>query len=97
MGYSQLPTPTAKKGKLLFYISRSTGCRNKCWRKRKESIINVPSFSSIYFQRASEVLGVTLRQCERILASMKKKELIARVGANKNGHWEVSTRKTSIS
>ena len=37
----------------------------------------------------SEVLGVTLRQCERILASMKQKELIARVGSNKNGHWEV--------
>ena len=37
----------------------------------------------------SEVLGLTLRQCERILASMKQKELIARVGSNKNGHWEV--------
>ena len=41
----------------------------------------------------SEVLGVTLRQCERILASMKQKGLIVRVGANKNGHWEVLTRK----
>ena len=37
----------------------------------------------------SEVLGVTLRQCERILASMKQKGLIVRVGSNKNGHWEV--------
>ena len=37
----------------------------------------------------SEVLGFTLRQCERILASMRQKELIARVGSNKNGHWEV--------
>ena len=37
----------------------------------------------------AEVLGITLRQCERILASMKQKELIVRVGANKGGHWEV--------
>ena len=37
----------------------------------------------------SEVLGITLRQCERILASMKQKGLIIRVGANKGGHWEV--------
>ena len=37
----------------------------------------------------SEVLGLTLRQCKRILASMKQKELIARVGSNKNGHWQV--------
>ena len=37
----------------------------------------------------SEVLGVTLRQCERILASMKQKGLIVRVGSNKNGHWDM--------
>ena len=29
------------------------------------------------------ILGITLRQCERILASLKQKGLIARVGANK--------------
>ena len=37
----------------------------------------------------SEALGVTLRQCERILAALKQKRLIVRVGANKGGHWEV--------
>jgi Fic family protein len=37
----------------------------------------------------AEVLGVTLRQCERILASLKQKGLIARVGANKGGHWKI--------
>ena len=35
------------------------------------------------------ILGITLRQCERILASLKQKELIARVGANKGGHWKI--------
>ena len=37
----------------------------------------------------SEALGVTLRQCERILAALKQKGLIVRIGANKGGHWEV--------
>lgn len=35
------------------------------------------------------VLGITSRQCERILASLKQKGLIARVGANKGGHWKI--------
>ena len=37
----------------------------------------------------SEVLGITSRQCERILASLKEKGLIARVGAAKGGHWKI--------
>jgi DNA-binding IscR family transcriptional regulator len=37
----------------------------------------------------SEALGITLRQCERILASMKQKGLIERIGANKGGYWKV--------
>ena len=35
------------------------------------------------------ILGITLRQCERILASLKQKGLIARVGANKGGYWKI--------
>ena len=35
------------------------------------------------------ILSITLRQCGRILASLKQKELIARVGANKGGHWKI--------
>ena len=37
----------------------------------------------------SGILGITLRQCESILASLKQKGLIARVGANKGGHWKI--------
>lgn len=33
------------------------------------------------------ILEVKPRQCERILSEMKKKKLIERVGANKNGMW----------
>ena len=35
--------------------------------------------------------GITLRQAERLFASLKEKSLIRRVGARKNGHWEIIT------
>lgn len=35
----------------------------------------------------SVVLGVTLRQVERIMASLKKKANLRREGSRKNGHW----------
>lgn len=38
----------------------------------------------------AQLIGVTQRQCERILAAMKRNGTIRRVGANKNGHWEVT-------
>ena len=35
----------------------------------------------------SVVLGVTLRQAERIMVSLKKKANLRREGSRKNGHW----------
>ncbi len=37
----------------------------------------------------ADILGVTSRQCERVLAAMKQKGLIARIGANKGGCWKI--------
>ena len=34
-------------------------------------------------------LGMSARQVERILADLKKKGIIRRKGANRNGYWEV--------
>ena len=34
-------------------------------------------------------LGMSARQVERILADLKQKGIIRRVGANRNGYWEV--------
>jgi len=34
-------------------------------------------------------LNITQRQCERILANLRQRGLIRRVGPNKGGHWEV--------
>ena len=37
----------------------------------------------------AESLSVSLRQGERIMAALKEKGLIKRVGSNKTGHWEL--------
>jgi predicted HTH transcriptional regulator len=37
----------------------------------------------------AEELGVSSRQVERSLAILKERSIIRRVGANKNGYWEV--------
>lgn len=37
----------------------------------------------------AESLSISLRQSERIMATMKEKKLIKRVGSNKSGHWEL--------
>lgn len=37
----------------------------------------------------AEMLGISDRQCERIIAQMKKDGFLRRVGAKKNGHWEI--------
>lgn len=37
----------------------------------------------------AESLSVSLRQGERIMAILKEKGLIKRVGSNKSGHWEI--------
>ena len=55
-------------------------------RKILSIIAHTPQASA---REMAEVLGITARQCERILASLKQKGLIARVGAAKGGHWEV--------
>ena len=44
-----------------------------------------------------EQIGVSEATIKRRLGELKKSGLIVRVGANKNGHWEVLTRKTNVS
>ena len=35
------------------------------------------------------LLGISLRHCERLITSLKQKEIIQRIGSNKNGYWEI--------
>ena len=37
----------------------------------------------------AEIMGVSQRQCERLLAKLKQEGRIRRVGANKSGRWEI--------
>ena len=55
-------------------------------RKILSVIAHTPQASA---REKAEVMGKTSRQCERILASLKQKGLIARVGAAKGGHWKI--------
>ena len=55
-------------------------------RKILSVIAHTPQASA---REMAEVLDITSRQNERILASLKQKGLIARVGANKGGHWKI--------
>ncbi len=40
----------------------------------------------------AEVLGLTKRQCERIVSQLRNEDRIRRVGGNRGGHWEVVNR-----
>lgn len=55
-------------------------------RKILAIIVHSPQISA---KEMAEALGVTSRQCERILAVMKQKRLIVRIGSNRGGYWKV--------
>lgn len=38
----------------------------------------------------ADALGLSLRQCERLIAEMKRKNLIKRTGSNKSGAWLIN-------
>ena len=40
-------------------------------------------------KRLADEIGASPRQVERILAGLKERSIIRRIGANKNGYWEV--------
>ncbi len=40
----------------------------------------------------SEALGITTKAVEKHLSNLKSEGIIARVGLDKGGHWEVNAR-----
>jgi len=58
--------------------------------KQKKIISLILSNPSITAEEMGKSLGITSRQCERILAEMKQKGIIRRVGSNKAGHWQIA-------
>lgn len=62
--------------------------------RKANRIKTIHSSLAIEGNNLSEDLGITIRQCERILASLKEKGMIRRIGPNKGGHWEVGGGST---
>ena len=52
--------------------------------------------SAISAKKASELLSISQRQAERLFAKLKEKGKIKRVGADKNGHWEIVELKGTL-
>lgn len=44
---------------------------------------------NVTVREMADALGLSLRQCERLIAEMKRKNLIKRTGSNKSGVWEI--------
>ena len=44
---------------------------------------------AITVSQMSDELGISKRQAERIVAALKAEGRLIRIGANRNGHWEV--------
>ena len=43
-------------------------------------------------KQMSDAIGISQRQVERLLASLKKKQIIVREGADKNGYWKLNNK-----
>ena len=43
-------------------------------------------------KQMSDAIGISQRQVERLLASLKKKQIVVREGADKNGYWKLNNK-----
>jgi Fic family protein len=46
--------------------------------------------SHVTAKQMADTIGISQRQVERLLASLKKKQIIVREGADKNGYWKLN-------
>lgn len=66
-----------------------TSMMNEAQARREQLIALVSANPSITIRQMASSLGIGIRQAERIVASLKVEGRLARVGASRNGHWEV--------
>ena len=57
--------------------------------KEQEILRLIAGNPSISADKMGKELGITARQVERLIATLKQKKLLRRIGANKNGHGEI--------
>ena len=65
--------------------------------KTADKVINLleeePKLSAV---KIAEILGITSRQAERILADLKSSGRIERIGSNKAGYWKINHDMRSV-
>ena len=71
-----------KKDSIANNVGNNVGKNEK---KILDMISNIPTITT---PQLADMLGVTKRQCERIISSMKQQGLLRRIGT-KGGHWEI--------
>ena len=50
----------------------------------------IANSANVTVRDMADALGLSLRQCERLIAEMKRKNLIKRTGSNKSGAWLIN-------
>lgn len=59
----------------------------------EQKILNIIARNDhVTAKQMSEIIGISQRQVERLLSSLTKKQIIERVGADKNGYWRIIER-----
>ena len=79
-------TLKAHQGEELMDVGNNVG--NNVGNKERIILDAIRKRSTVTTPQLAELLGVTKRQCERILSNMKQQGLLRRVGT-KGGHWEI--------
>lgn len=79
-------TLKAHQGEELMDIGNNVG--NNVGNKERIILDAIRKRPTVTTPQLAELLGVTKRQCERILSNMKQQGLLRRVGT-KGGHWEL--------
>ena len=58
---------------------------------KEQTVVSLLSLSPHMSAAALAVqLGITSRQCERILHTLRERGILTRIGSNKSGHWQVN-------
>ena len=65
------------------------GIKNEVENMRERLLLLVRKNPSMTVKQMASELGVSIRQAERIVSSLKQDKKLVRIGANRNGRWEV--------
>ena len=67
----------------------NVGITNEAEATRERLLSLVRDNSSMTVRQMASELGISTRQAERIVSGLKREGRLVRIGANRNGHWEV--------